>query len=375
MNLQRLACTLFMMTTMALAGCGGGGGSMSPMDQMGGNGGVGTPDDMMPNGGATTELTESQLYGDIARYSEVAANDPVFGSITQSSNGNGISTDRVETTLDANGDLTVIVRDGNGAVSLELDSRQHEHTDLNGTAWMDDGDEDFPQNWSGNGWVLSKQDGNDVVVALAYTAWNNTDVTDYLAGGYWIKGNEAEGVTEMGTFGDAGSGSVFAYYDGQDSSWQRPITGTATYLGEAEGAYVDSDGEAGVWWSRLMLSADFATNSISGCVGCPQADPARDDRGIYTYTTIDDLKNDQWYEEDLYVELLGNGNINNDGSFKGTLKVLELSTNNELDSEGKWGGLFSENSDAAAHPSQAVGTLGGTAEGSGFIGVFQGQGQ
>ena len=26
MNLQRLACTLFMMTTMALAGCGGGGG-------------------------------------------------------------------------------------------------------------------------------------------------------------------------------------------------------------------------------------------------------------------------------------------------------------------------------------------------------------
>ena len=26
MNLQRLACTLFMITTMALAGCGGGGG-------------------------------------------------------------------------------------------------------------------------------------------------------------------------------------------------------------------------------------------------------------------------------------------------------------------------------------------------------------
>ena len=70
----------------------------------------------------------------------------------------------------------------------------------------------------------------------------------------------------MGTFGDAGEGSVFSYYDGQNSSWQRPITGTATYLGEAEGAYVDSDGEAGVWWSRLMLSADFATNSISACI-------------------------------------------------------------------------------------------------------------
>ena len=127
MNLQRLACTLFMMTTMALAGCGGGGGSMSPMDQMGGTSGVSTPDDMMPNGGAMAELTESQLYGDIERYREVAANAPGFGSITQSSNGNGISTDRVETTLGANGELTLVVKDENDAVSLELDSRQHEH--------------------------------------------------------------------------------------------------------------------------------------------------------------------------------------------------------------------------------------------------------
>ena len=370
MNLQRLVCTLFMMTTMALAGCGGG-GAMSPMDQRGDNSSVGPPDNMMPNGGAMTELTESQLYGDIQSYREVAANSPAFGSITQSSNGNGISTDRVETTLDANGELTLVVRDGNGAVSLELDSRQHEHTNLNGTAWMDDSDEDFPQNWSGNGWVLSKQDGNDVVVALAYTAWNNTDVTDYLAGGYWIKGNE-QGVTEMGTFGDAGEGSVFSYYDDPNSSWQIPITGTATYLGEAEGAYADPDGDAGVWWSRLMLTADFATNSISGCVGCPEADPARDDRGIYTYTTIDDLENDRWTEEDRYISL-GSGNINNDGSFDGTLTVLELNTDNELDSEGKWGGLFSENSNASTHPSQAVGTLGGTAEGHGFIGVFHGQ--
>ena len=123
-----------------------------------------------------------------------------------------------------------------------------------------------------------------------------------------------------------------------------------------------------------MLTADFATNSISGCVGCPEADPARDDRGIYTYTTIDDLENDRWIEEDRYISL-GSGNINNDGSFDGTLTVLELNTDNELDSEGKWGGLFSENSNASTHPSQAVGTLGGTAEGHGFIGVFQGQEQ
>ena len=324
-----------------------------------------TPHDMM--------LTKSQLYGDIQSYREVAANSPAFGSITQSSNGNGISTDRVETTLDANGELTLVVRDGNGAVSLELDSRQHEHTNLNGTAWMDDEVDDFWEGWSGNGWVLSKQDGEDTVVALAYTAWDDTDETNYLAGGYWIKGNEAEGVTEMGTFGDAGSGSVFAYYDGQDSSWQRPIIGTATYRGEAEGAYVEPDGDAGVWWSMLMLNADFSTNSISGCAGYREADPSGEERGIYTYSTIDDLQNDRWTEEDLYVSLEGNNNILNDGSFEGTLKVIEFSTNNELASQGKWGGLFSENDNPASTPEQAIGTLGGsTDEGIGFIGIFTG---
>lgn len=54
MNLQRLVCTLVMITTMIFAGCGGSGGgggsSMSPMDQMGGGGSM--PDnDMMAGGG------------------------------------------------------------------------------------------------------------------------------------------------------------------------------------------------------------------------------------------------------------------------------------------------------------------------------------
>ena len=280
--------------------------------------------------------------------------------------------DRVETTLEAGGELTLVVRDGNGDVSLELNSRADLEENLNGTEWMDDDADDFPSNWSGNGWVLSKRDGDDTVVALAYTAWEDTDVTNYLAGGYWVRFNENDKVAELGTFGDAGPGSGFSYYDGQDSSWEKPITGTATYLGSAEGAYVESNGDGGVWWSRLLLSADFATNSISGCVGCPEADPGRSDRGIYTYTTIEDLKADRWTEEDLYIALRS-GSIGNDGSFEGTLKVLELSTDNELPSQGKWGGLFSENSRASTHPSQAVGTLGGTAEGSGFIGVFYGQ--
>ena len=365
-------------STIMLSACGGGngGGSSAAIPNPGNGGGSSAA---IPNPGTgdsqAVSLTERQLYGDIDVYKDLAANSPNFGSITQSSNGNGISTDRVETTLDANGELTVTVRDGNGDVSLELDSQQHVYENLNGTAWMDDSDDNFPANWSGNGWILSKQEGGETVVAFAYTAWDDGDVTNYSAGGYWIKGNAAEGVTEIGTFGDAGPGSVFGYYDDpQSRPWVLPVAaGTASYLGSAEGAYVNPAGDAGVWWSRLLLRANFVIKSISGCVGCPDADPGGGDRGVYTYTTVEDLKADRWIEEDFYISLKGSGNIDNDGDFEGTLKVLKLSTQSELVSQGKWGGVFSWNNNESTYPEQVGGTLGGTtAEGMGFIGVFSG---
>ncbi|MDE0411569.1 MAG: hypothetical protein OXI37_05070, partial [Gammaproteobacteria bacterium] len=216
--------------------------------------------------------------------------------------------------------------------------------------------------------VLSKQEGATTTVAFAYTIWEDTDITNYLAGGYWAKVEDDE-VTELGTFGDAGTGSVFGYRDDQASSWERPTTGTATYHGEAEGAYVD-EGDGGIWWSPLLLTADFATSSISGCIGCRAADPQL--RGIYTYTTLEDLKSDQPTREDLYVELRS-GSVSNDGSFEGTLGLFELSSGTELTSSGRWGGFFSENDSTSAHPSQVAGTLGGTAEDTGFVGIFQGR--
>ena len=205
-------------------------------------------------------------------------------------------------------------------------------------------------------------------MSVAYTRWNDSDETNYLAGGYWIKSNQT-GVTEMGTFGDAGAGSVFAYYDDPNSSWQTPtITGTATYQGEAEGAYTQA-GDAGIWWGQLMLEANFETNSISGCVGCRTSGP---EPGIYTYTSLDELTNDNGDFSDLHVSL--EGRIRNNGSFDGTLGIVEgIDTNNpDPSSRGKWGGLFSENTDAADTPNLAIGTLAGTAGDIGFIGVFYG---
>lgn len=327
-----------------------------------------TSDPTSPNG-AGIQLTETRLYGDIAAYRAVAANRPSFGSVTQSSNGNGITTNRIATSLESGGHLALVVRDGNGGVSLELDSRTDLEEDLRGTAWMSD--DGLPSNWSGNGWVLSRQDGSDRAVALVYTLWNNTNSTDYLAGGYWVRTSENDEVTELGTFGDAGPGSVFSYFDEPNPTWERPHTGTATYLGSAEGAFVEPNGDGGVWWSRARIDVDFATQTISGCIGCPEADPSGIESGVYVYTTIEDLKADWWTETD-YSLTFDSGRVGSDGSFESTLSALALTSGSELTSQGKWGGLFSENSSGATHPLQMAGTLGGTADGNGFIGVFLG---
>ena len=369
MNMKRAVCALVTITTMALAGCGGGGGGSSPMSSNNMNGIPTTPTTPTPpgnTGGGNSSLTESQLYGDIDTYSEVAANAPGFGSITQSSNGNGISTDRVETALHADGNLTVTVSAGNGTESLKLDSRQHQHTNLTGTAWLSNSP--IRQGWSRNGWVLSKSDTNNVAISVAYTVWENSDPTNYLAGGYWTKTNGTS-VTEMGMFGDFGTGSVFGYYDDQNRPWQRPITGTATYRGDAEGPYT-RDGDAGVWWGELVLNANFATNSINGCVGC---DEVLVDTGIYVYE-IEDLSQDDYTRESLYISLEGTNNINNDGSFNGTLELVNHGTDIPVSSsQGKWGGLFSENTGTTSTPAFAAGTLAGTAENIGFIGILFGE--
>ena len=130
------AAVLAAAALVGLSACGGGGGSSNLMPEM--PGGSMPLAEMQDGGGADAgvpmQLTEAQLYGDTDIYRELAENSPNFGSITQSSNGNGISTDRVETTLDASGELTLVVRDGNGDVSLELDSRADLEENLNGTA-------------------------------------------------------------------------------------------------------------------------------------------------------------------------------------------------------------------------------------------------
>ena len=323
------------------------------------------------NGG--TNFTQPQLQGDLAAAARLADAEPRFGSIVQSSNAeSGVTSDAVDTalTVDAagNGVLSMTVTNGAGEESLSLNGREHLHTDLTGTAWMSD--QDLPEGWSGNGAILAKRDGTATTVAFVYTAWEDADSTNYLAGGYWVTGSDdgSGGVDyEIGTFGDFGDGSVFNH--GSDG-WTKPASGTATYAGAAEGTY-HAAGGSGVWWGGLTLAADFAGGTINGCVGC-STDP---EERIYTYETIAELKADDGTLESGTIRL-GEASITDDGTFKGAVSVTGPGVTT---SSGNWGGTFSDNDAVDTTPARAAGTLGGKytdAEGNGaFAGVFVGDKQ
>ena len=94
MNLQRLVCTLFMITTMALAGCGGGGGGGSSM----------TGGGSMPSVSVFDDLNVTQEVADnvVAAIGRAAEATPRAGSVTQSSNvdSSGVTTDQVDVTAE-----------------------------------------------------------------------------------------------------------------------------------------------------------------------------------------------------------------------------------------------------------------------------------
>ena len=161
MNLQRLACTLFMMTTMALAGCGGGGGGGGSMTGM-----METPTPTpetptpTPDGGSMPsvsvfdDLTVTQEVADniVTAIGKAASAMPRAGSVTQSSNvdSSGITTDQVD-------------------VTAEYGANVPRFSVRNGTAWSIGMGEGNPSPISDTGAALSKGVNGGTVYVEAYT--------------------------------------------------------------------------------------------------------------------------------------------------------------------------------------------------------------
>ena len=345
------AATLAVTATLALltlAACGGGGGGGTAS-----NGGPYSP-----------TLTDARsANGSAARNAgaQAATNLPSFGSVTQSTNAGsvaGISGDAASTSFDGrNVRVTVQRTDGS---QLAFDGA----TDRIGG-------ESYPPvlpGYSYRGDALLTSTATTLSVAAVYTNWNNADPTDYLAGGYWM---HLEGRTDTLEITGADIG---AFVDGPELSGVAPTLprlGTARYLGRAGGVYAYEAGrstEVGEFDTDAQLTANFTSNTISGCLGCVE--------GVTIWGVATDANGNasEFGDETAPVRLrLGETAIGPNGNFRNQNVRLEGDDRTVTHTDGSWGGQFSNIPVQTGEPRLVAGTAGAEwTEADGSVGVFVG---
>ena len=328
-------------TCLFVSACGGGGDTR--------------PVSVEPPSAAMRELiaaAPSASYEPIKRYSEALPN---FGSITQSVNTNsdGITLDTTETAFDGN------------VFSLHVRRPNTEDIRLNTQegSWSVSAHSSVIPNDQGRRarkWQL-QQSVQDHLVADVMVTWDDENHGDYLAGGYWM-------VLHPAVVSDVSRIEIGAFVDGPEVALESrpflPVTGTASYAGNASGMYaveyaVEYISPAGGvelanWSGSAQLTVNFGSDTIGGCIGCGRG---LDFAGIF----IDGLTGDQSTFSGRYNWglRLGPSVIDGNGTFRDYNVVVEHA-GEALESDGAWGGRFSNiNDPASAVPRLVAGTVGG----------------
>ena len=212
---------------------------------------------------------------------------------------------------------------------------------------------------SGWSWTLLNTAQNSTTYAYAVISWANDDPTDYLAAGYWIHfPSHPPGYATVQAAG---------FIDGPEidpaSPPQLPMQGQATYSGFAGGTYFylygegwgeDLAGTYGVeeYAATVTLTADFSANTLGGCIGC-QGDIA------IRRSHLHDLLGDEVRELKAlptdYELHLGAVAFNPDGTFELPDVTVMHPERTITQSEGFWGGGFSNIPDSAGNPRLVAG--------------------
>ena len=287
-----------------------------------------------------------------------ADNLPNFGSLTQSSNAGsvpGITGDRASAAFDGqNLDLTIQRPDGS---SIQLNTADNALQSIPGT------NAGIPGLERRRDIVMAHIAENAVSAAVTYVNWNDSDPLDFLAAGYWMHYDlegDASGFTVTGT-------EIGAFVDGPelDGLASLPVDRTARYLEATQGFYVqnrDDQTDIGGFTAIFELTADFGTNTVSGCVGCTGS------------IELSGFEDDSTSESATMLRL-GPAPIGSDGSFRNQEVTLVTPGMTYAENSGSWGGRLSNVPDAAGDPRLVAGTYGAkaaTASGDGiaFVGAF-----
>ena len=235
-------------------------------------------------------------------------------------------------------------------------------------------------------WTMFDHSRAGTSAAHVTLTWNESgDPTDYLAAGYWMHLN---GVVSAGSIAGA---EIGAFVDGPEfsSAPALPALGTASYKGHASGFYTVYYGpawqhlpvpegvelpaggtwEVGAYTGIATLTANFDSNTVSGCIGCmlPGEDPqtillevagdtidANGDRGelYFAYINTPGRNFARIILEDAPIDSAS-------GTFSGSDLTLEIDyfpAQTGSTSSGTWGGRFSSIPDGSGDPRLVAGT-------------------
>ena len=196
-------------------------------------------------------------------------------------------------------------------------------------------------------------------------SWDSADTTDYLAGGYWlhwmgdILADNYFPLRRWRLRGWTGAGPVSQAHhaDCRISYLCRWCGGLyASVTGTDFGPERQGETELGIFEGDMRLTANFAAQTIGGCVGCTG--------GLYLQGTPSD-----------YLIRLGDVPFDDRGLYRGPSVTVEHPDLQITHSSGAWGGMFSSVPNANGDPRLVAGTLGGevrTAGGSegAFVGAY-----
>ena len=336
---QKIVCIgLAMVAAVAVSGCGGGGGGAMIEPGL-----FGTEQQADP---ATVAATVG----------EAAQSTPRQGSVMQSSNTDVDGVTKGTVNVDAryvDGRITFEAtydEEGDGTPDVRLGADDVFSREVGLQICQQCADTDPDKKWQAA--VLQKRDGSGTLVVSLFTDLQPDDPsgTDYMAGGMWLYvPDDTEEVDDLqfGAFGDAS--------DPFDGSSIVMLTGTATYTGDATGAYTakgsESDsGEVGLFDAFVQLTADFGTldnlGTVSGRVYNPVLSNGEE-------SSLQELM----LEEAPITEQEG-------GFFRGETSGTD---SGQTGYSGKWGGQFIGN--GADYPESVGGTF-GASRNDGLVNLF-----
>ena len=212
------------LASILLAGCGGGGGNggmtmRPPVDQP-------PPQNYdtqaaFQQGDRLTIDNAVQTAQAFLRASQGTVSDPRFGSVVQGFYHRTSPVQRVSSTFDGDR-YSVSLHRVDGSTTTYDTARDQTALTASYTPATNP-----VTNWPAVDGYIGQDTTNGLRIMAGRIEWASTDVTDCLSGGYWLQADLATGAAELGAFID---GHAF------DMSVDVPVTGTATYTGQAAGA-------------------------------------------------------------------------------------------------------------------------------------------